>query len=612
MSKRSSRSLVLFLAAAAAFFVALRVLGHVHQYVLLWPVSAVEVALLLPHSRPGSKRHPEFLAIGLGVVTGGLLVKMPWNLASLLALLTCIDVFLGCWLMGGRVRAFDDLKQRANVYRFGVTATIAPLVTGLIGALPVARFIHAPAIQTGEMAILANAIGFVLILPMILFITTGEYRSLKKLAPHLTSGSLSLGLFFGVAVFVFWQNQGPFLFFVFPPMILALLFWGLEGAVFISLALCTIGWFATAHGHGPLFLVRNATPDDRLVLLQVFVWMSAATALPVGSLLDERRRAEQAAEEAQSIYKTLLQNSPDVIILSSLNGTQRYVSPAVEQLTGWSPDEFLSKDRYETFHPEDQAIASMILESLATGKREHSIRYRMMKKDGSWGWVEAIVRGYGTTSNHEVAGYVGTIRDISDYKQEQESWRAERESLHSEKRLLTKLASIDPLTQLLNRRGFDEVLTRQTSKRMGILCLLMIDVDYFKLYNDAYGHQQGDACLTELGRVFTDSIGRIGDVVARLGGEEFAVLLPDTSEAGAGVVAEGILEDVRSLAWEHQGSPFQKVTVSIGITSWAQEVRLDSMLLMQQADRALYASKENGRNRATMMPSAAPPAPKSK
>jgi PAS domain-containing protein len=99
-----------------------------------------------------------------------------------------------------------------------------------------------------------------------------------------------------------------------------------------------IASWATAHGHGPVWLMKAATPEDRTILLQVFLGMVAAVALPVGSLLDERREAERRAQEGQSIYSTLIDNAEDMIILSTLDGARWFVSPAVEKITGWTAD----------------------------------------------------------------------------------------------------------------------------------------------------------------------------------------------------------------------------------------------------------------------------------
>lgn len=124
----------------------------------------------------------------------------------------------------------------------------------------------------------------------------------------------------------------------------------------------------------------------------------------------------------------------------------------------------------------------------------------------------------------------------------------------------------------------------------------MIDVDYFKLYNDRYGHQEGDFCLQRLARALQACTGRVSDLVARVGGEEFAVLLPGTDETGARRVGEKILEAVRSLGIEHADTPLGRVSVSIGMAMWPSNFTTETSFLIQQADRALYESKRRGRN----------------
>ena len=388
---------------------------------------------------------------------------------------------------------------------------------------------------------------------------------------------------------------------VYPPMVLMVLAMGLEGSVFVSVTLAVIGSVATAHGHGPLQLSRLAKPEDRLLILQMYLWMSMATALPIGALLDERRRAEKAVEEARSVYQIVLENAEDMIILSSMDGSQRYISPASERLTGWTSEEFLALDRMSTFHPEDREVAALVMESMASGKREHIFHYRIAQKDGGWRWVEAVARAYFDGETGKVLGYVGTVRDISDFKNTEEELIHERERLARDKDRIELLARTDALTQLPNRRAFDEALRDQlTFSRQGKkVALLMVDVDFFKLYNDVYGHQEGDACLRRIGEALQGQAGRGDDFVARWGGEEFGVLLPGADLAGAQVVANGILEAVRGLGIEHTGSPRGMCTVSIGVAVLDAHSMEDPGHWVQQADKALYASKRTGKDRAT-------------
>lgn len=165
---------------------------------------------------------------------------------------------------------------------------------------------------------------------------------------------------------------------------------------------------------------------------------------------------------------------------------------------------------------------------------------------------------------------------------------------------LGRLARTDPLTLLPNRRQFDEVLAREwlTALREGTnISLLMIDADYFKLYNDALGHPAGDTALKLIAERISACVHRPSDLACRIGGEEFAVLLPRTGSAGAMTVGEAIRLSIERLASAHPGSPFGSVTVSVGVTSMRPRKGHESDELLARADRALYEAKEDGRNR---------------
>ncbi len=160
---------------------------------------------------------------------------------------------------------------------------------------------------------------------------------------------------------------------------------------------------------------------------------------------------------------------------------------------------------------------------------------------------------------------------------------------------LANLAKVDGLTGIANRRGFDEALeseSRRSARVAQPLALLMVDVDHFKLYNDRYGHQQGDECLKAVAAVLAAGVKRPGDRVSRYGGEEFAVLLPATDLRGALLVADRVLAAMSRLAIEHSNAPGGIVSVSVGV---ACSDRNDPAGLVRSADGALYAAKRGGR-----------------
>ncbi|MEA2755517.1 MAG: hypothetical protein QOJ54_1806 [Aliidongia sp.] len=162
-------------------------------------------------------------------------------------------------------------------------------------------------------------------------------------------------------------------------------------------------------------------------------------------------------------------------------------------------------------------------------------------------------------------------------------------------------AVTDGLTGLANRRRFDEVLVLEYARQIranGLLSLVLVDVDHFKLYNDQYGHVAGDNCLRQIAETMQAVVRRTSDLVSRYGGEEFALILPETSLANAITLSEALRLSVSAQAIEHNRSPVaQHVTVSLGIATTICVIDGMPARLLAQADLQLYAAKKAGRNR---------------
>ncbi|MEH1969484.1 PAS domain S-box protein [Nostoc sp.] len=166
---------------------------------------------------------------------------------------------------------------------------------------------------------------------------------------------------------------------------------------------------------------------------------------------------------------------------------------------------------------------------------------------------------------------------------------------------LKRLATLDGLTQIANRRRFDEYLEiewHRLKREQVPLSLILFDVDFFKLYNDTYGHLAGDDCLRQLASALKNIVKRPADLVARYGGEEFAVILPNTEIQGAINVAQTIRQAVRNLVIPHaQSSVCDRVTVSLGVVSIVPNCEISPLGLINAADKALYIAKQQGRDR---------------
>lgn len=163
------------------------------------------------------------------------------------------------------------------------------------------------------------------------------------------------------------------------------------------------------------------------------------------------------------------------------------------------------------------------------------------------------------------------------------------------------LARIDGLTSIPNRRSFDEFLQNELRRCRRLkkdLSLAIIDLDYFKLLNDSYGHQAGDACLVKIGRVLKEFVNRPGDLCARYGGEEFSIVWGDTSLEKANFLAKNLLDKIINLKIPNEKSPIQRnLTASIGLATLRPTKDSNEKEIIEKADRFLYQAKENGRCR---------------
>jgi two-component system chemotaxis family response regulator WspR len=191
--------------------------------------------------------------------------------------------------------------------------------------------------------------------------------------------------------------------------------------------------------------------------------------------------------------------------------------------------------------------------------------------------------------------------------QRDEAYRALRVSqqqLLDTNLVLQRLMNSDGLTGLSNRRHFDEYLElewRRATRDQTQLSLMMIDVDYFKAYNDNFGHLEGDEALRQVAKAIRASCARPSDLPARYGGEEFALVLPNTSPGGARLLAEKLRMTVAGMNIPHMApAPGSSLTVSIGISTVTPEVGSNSRQLIQDADKGLYAAKHNGRNQVSV------------
>lgn len=291
-------------------------------------------------------------------------------------------------------------------------------------------------------------------------------------------------------------------------------------------------------------------------------------------------------------FRMLAENSGDVIMQLGPDTKARYVSPSCTRLLGWLPEEMVGHGP-EVFVPPEhlQNIAAAAALLLAGADEGEPLAIEIRRKDGKTVWVETKARIVRDPLTGVPGDFVLIVRDITERKRLEEQLRS--------------LAMTDGLTGLANRRAFDETLDREWRRTVGSagqMSLLLLDIDRFKGFNDKYGHQVGDDCLRAVAAAMRDVLHRPGDLASRYGGEELAVILPDTDSEGALEIAERLRIAIENLGLPHDDNPEGggHVTVSIGsataLSRSGGTIRMPEGLLLA-ADTALYKAKHKGRNR---------------
>lgn len=327
--------------------------------------------------------------------------------------------------------------------------------------------------------------------------------------------------------------------------------------------------------------------------------------------ISARKQMEADLIRSQERFELAVQGSKSGLWEWNLRTDEIYFSIQWKKLIGYSDEELPNaletwKDR---IHPNDYTPMMQAVQRYIERKdREFEVETRLLHKDGNYRWM--LVRGVALWDEQGVAyRFAGSLTDITDRKQYevkvaeqlvqiQENALAlelQRAELMALNRRLEALATQDGLTGVKNHRALQEHLeaTLQSSLRYGEpLSFMLIDVDNFKQYNDAYGHPAGDEVLKRVARIL-QSNARNTDFVARYGGEEFAIIMPHTDAVGAFDFAERLRKVIERTNWNHRS-----VSVSIGISTRKEET-LERKQMILEADTAMYTSKGAGKNRTT-------------
>lgn len=328
----------------------------------------------------------------------------------------------------------------------------------------------------------------------------------------------------------------------------------------------------------------------------------------INKLLDEIVEDEKAIRDGHERLHALFDNVIDSVIVINEKGIIENANPATQQIFGYSPEEMVGKNisllMPETERSKHDDYLSRYCKNgdkniLGAGRQVEGLHKSGERFPAELAISEMHVRGERL--------FTGILRDISEQVAMSQKMKQAYEELSEAHASLEESARTDKLTEIYNRGYFDTVLLDEimrSTRHKDPLSLMLLDVDYFKRYNDHYGHLEGDSCLKEIAQILQQVFKRSGEFVARYGGEEFAVILPHCDEEISMSRAHAVLRTVWDSAIPHVKSAIaDRITVSIGVVTYtpASIKPVDPVKLIKSADEMLYKSKAAGRNQAYNM-----------
>ncbi|MGB8453902.1 MAG: diguanylate cyclase [Anaerocolumna sp.] len=347
------------------------------------------------------------------------------------------------------------------------------------------------------------------------------------------------------------------------------------------------------------FKRKNDTLFAGLITMVPAVYNEKEVLLSCIADITEQKILQKNIIKSEEMLRKLMDSIPDLVLVCDIEGNVTYINKSIQTILGYDPNVDIIPDNVLYFLDESDAEAAKINMKLLLTEEIGSIEYKYIKKDGTY--IDAEVNGTVLREkSSEPFGYLFVTRDITERIKVQDALKRSKEEIEKVNNELLKSNSLlqeqsirDGLTNLYNHKFIMELLDQEIKKSgesKNRLCLMMLDIDYFKRVNDNYGHQTGDRVLNTVSKIIQLNV-RDYDYVGRYGGEEFIILLPDLSVEDAYQIADNIRESIQNFNFTKKNLT---ITISIGLTEYQLE---DTKAFIKRADTLLYKAKENGRNR---------------
>ncbi|WBH16484.1 sensor domain-containing diguanylate cyclase [Sphingomonas radiodurans] len=505
-------------------------------------------------------------------------------IAAPLALVNMAESALGAAVLHRLVGRNAVLESHQWLVVFVLaTGIVAPFAGATLGAGLIATVLGKPFLPNALHWYSGHALGTLAFMPIAVLILRGDAkRLLEHMRPSkLVEFAMLMALVAVASLVTFAQDRLPLLFLPMLPVVLATFRGGALSTAASIVVITIIGGVLTAQGHGPIALM-DAPLGARMQFLQLYIACTMLTVLPANAELERRSELFRRLRESEARYRLITENSTDIVVNVDTGGRLRFVSASVRQIGGQQPEDLIGKPFTVLLHHDDVGAALASLRRTIEDPTGVTIsEYRSYLRGGEVRWFETHSR---TVVDHEgsVTGIVCAIRDITHRKANEER--------------LARAALTDPLTGLMNRRGLDEELATRLASGAGG-CVALFDLDYFKRVNDTFGHATGDEVLRRFATLARSSV-REQDLIARLGGEEFAVVLPETTLEQARLVCDRLRCAIADARMRIEGDVVT-VTVSGGIARYREGQVVGEVL--RAADVALYRAKHAGRDQLALV-----------
>lgn len=519
-----------------------------------------------------------------------LFLAVPPLLAIGVAAITSVVAIWSAWILRNEqdwIKGRDDRLRPWLLFVFSA-GVIAPGVNALLGAslATIARIVPANGhvwLMTTFTWFISDALSVVVVTTTLMRLGSMRLRHLpdwwREMLTTLGVIAVVAALFGAIAA----QDNILPIFLVAPVLVVVLYLSGTTASLVCLALFVTASITATILGAGPFIGLASLSSFDPIIITQIYALAIFCTVVLFAGLLGERQHHHKLQLANAHIYEMLAKRSGDIVFAADSYGRLLFISPSIGEVLG-VPLQAAGRRGWKNYVAKDDVkkIYKTAFRVVRTGKPV-SVDFRIIDAKGHEKILEAIVQ---TSSAGKATILIGSTRDVTEQRRHE--------------RALSRLSETDPLTELPNRRAFDRYFRAEWNRSFAAkasLSILMIDVDYFKQFNDTFGHQSGDECLVVIGSSIRGALKREGEFCARFGGEEFVAILPNTDEAHARKVAARVLSAIADLNMAHTESPYGIVTVSIGVAASRPLCDELDLGLLEAADAALYLAKQRGRNR---------------